>query len=202
MSLKKIILALLVLMFIGPGLFAQVESVPIKSKKAVFIPKLDVFWSTVVIADNFPTFFPLELEVNLPGPRLSINAIVSPWSQKSSTQIATTTSFTTIGGLGLRYYFRKKASMATSATGFFVEPQFFFRYEKSKTQVIGGALTEASGTDTGFFLAGGYQHAFFDLLYIQGRLSVGFPTVDFLESWGAGDKVTILPWIGVGIRLN
>jgi hypothetical protein len=92
--------------------------------------------------------------------------------------------------------------LATSATGFFVEPQFFFRYEKSKTQVIGGALTEMSSTETGLFLAGGYQHAFFDLLYIQGRLSVGFPTVDFLDSWGAGDKVTILPWVGVGIRLN
>ena len=203
MNLKKLLPALLVLIMVGTGLRAQEEVVPIKSKSAVFIPKLDVFWSTVVIADNFPTFFPVELELNLPGPSLSVNVIASPWWQTSSTQIATTKSFTAIGGLGLRYYFRKKEAMAASATGFFVEPQFFFRYARARTQEIGGPLTITNNTETGFFLSGGYQHSFAsEVLYLQGRLSVGVPTADFLSSWSVGDDVTVLPWIGVGIRVN
>lgn len=184
--------------------FAQLETVPIQKKRTLFIPKLDLFWTTVSIAksDTFSTFIPLELEMNLPGPRISFSVIVSPWASTFSTQTHTTNLFSTLGGLSFRYYFRKRESMAPSATGFFVEPQLFLYYESKSVQEIGGPLTEGNSLETGYFIAGGYQHVIGDRLFLQGRLSVGTGAqVDWLQKWRAG-SVYFLPWAGIGLRIN
>jgi hypothetical protein len=195
---------LFLLLFAFGTASAQLETVPIKKKKALLIPKLDLFWTAVSIAgsDTFSTFIPLELELNLPEPRISFSIMVSPWASTFSTQTHTTDLVTTLGGVSFRYYFRKRESMAPSATGFFVEPQLFLYYENKKVQEIGGPLTNSSSFESGFFVAGGYQHIIGDRLVLQGRLSVGSGAqVEWLRKWRAG-SVYILPWAGIGLRIN
>ncbi|MEM6272504.1 MAG: hypothetical protein AAF998_24040 [Bacteroidota bacterium] len=200
---KLLVLPFLLLSLAGP-LQAQPETVPIQKKSTLLIPKLDVFWTAVSIAqsDTFSTFIPVELEINLPSPRISFNITVAPWVSTFSTQTHTTDLVSTLGGLSFRYYFRKRTSLAPSATGFFAEPQLFLYYESKRVQEIGGALTNTSSLETGFFVAGGYQHVFADRIFVQGRLSVGTGAqVAWLRSWRVGE-VYLLPWLGVGLRIN
>lgn len=190
----------LCLLLTSGGLMAQ-ESSLIKNKKSRIIAKLDLYWSAVVIAENFPTFFPIEVEVNLPAPRLSINLIASPWVRTYSSQTRTYDEKSFSGGIGLRYY-PFKSAFPEAATGFFVEPQYLLRYTATEVDSLGVLTGTTKDFNSGFFLGLGYQHQFLDWLYLQGRVSVGTGRDDALKSYQAGTRLTVLPWIGIGIGLH
>lgn len=181
---------------------AQMEATSIQKKKTLIIPKIDAYWSSVVIAENFPSFFPLELEVNLPGSNISFNGMISPWASRFSSQTQTTRTISLITGLAFRYYFHGKDPLRAGATGFFIEPELFVNYEQGRIENIGGGgRTNNTRIETALMLGGGYQHAFWDRVYLQGRLSVGLANTEWLESYTIG-RLMVLPWVGVGIRLN
>lgn len=181
---------------------AQDTEVVIRKKSTIFIPKLDLFWAGVVIADGFPTFFPIELEVNFPLPRLSLTGIVSPWY--SSYQASETTKIkesSLIGGLGLRYY--AFPARGAGAQGLFVEPEFFLRRLKTihQERAVSSAplvTTTTTSYEMAALLGLGYQRRFFDRLYVQGRLSVGISDTGMLRRFKSGE-VLFLPWLGVGL---
>lgn len=180
---------------------AQDKEVEIREKATVFIPKLDLFWAGVVIADDFPTFFPLELEVNFPAPRISLTGIVSPWYENyQASETTRIKASSMIGGLGLRYYALPKAGAA--AQGFFVEPAFFLRRLKTVTTLQASStapriVTENTGYEMAAMVGLGYQYNFWGRLYAQGRLSVGISDTGMLKDFRSGE-VLFLPWLGLG----
>jgi hypothetical protein len=197
----KGIRAILVMCVLLAAVGVQAQQSLIKTKTTRIIAKLDLYWSAVVIAENFPTFFPLELEINLPKPRLSFEAVVSPWVRKYNTQTESTreTSFT--GGLGLRYYFLGNA-FPDAATGMFLEPEVFYQYNSSRTDSI---TLEPKITESSEWAAGGaigYQHVFLDWLYLQGRVSFLYGAGTAMPSYRVSDKFLILPWVGIGFGLH
>lgn len=173
----------------------------IRGKRTLWIPKLDLFWTGVVIAEDFPTFFPLELEVNIPNRRISLEFIVSPWVRSFNSQTTNTTETSLIGGFGLRYYL-KAGEVTTAAKGFFLEPQIFYRWQRTSVDpLVSDIKTVTTESDIGLMGAVGYQHIFWDKLFLQGRVSVGYTDTEILSSFRAG-SLAILPWVGLGFRVN
>jgi hypothetical protein len=197
-SLRAILF--LCLLLTSGGLMAQ-ESSLIKKKTTRIIAKLDLYWSAVVIAENFPTFFPVELEVNFPSPRFSVELIASPWGRTYSSQTRTYHETSFSGGIGLRYY-PFKSTFPDAATGFFVEPQYLMRYTSTDVDSLSVRTETVKDFSGGLFLGVGYQHQFLDWLYLQGRVSVGMGRDEALESYQVGTKLTVLPWVGIGIGLH
>ena len=200
--LKRIQVVFVLVIFFGIGTtFAQTITTPVRTKGAVFIPKLDLYWSTVVIIEDFPTFFPLELEVHLPSPHLSINVILSPWRRSFNSQTEFTTETSFFGGLGLRYYFKGTAP-EESASGLFIEPQIMYHYLRTTVDpIITNNITTTTLNELGYFVGVGYQRAIIEKLYLQGRVSVGFAETNSLQSYQVGENIMILPWVGLGFRL-
>lgn len=193
----------LFLMLASASLFAQQEP-RIRQKTMKVIPKLDLYWSAVMIADGFPSFFPVELELNFPGPRISAEFILSPWATTYRTQFSTTKEKSFSGGLGIRYYFLPN-KQAGAATGAFVEPQYLVRSVSQKTQYSFPPNTpdyEHVSSSGGFFLGLGYQHVFVDRIYLQARLSGGLGSGSELVSYRLGNNFLLLPWVGIGVNLN
>lgn len=173
----------------------------IRAKKTRIIAKVDLYWSGVVIADNFPAFFPLELEINLPKPRFSVEAIVSPWHRTFNTQATMNRETAFWGGVGLRYYFLRDV-FPGAATGLFVEPQVLMHWKHTLRDPIISPEETKTTLNLGYFVALGYQHALLDWLYLQGRCSVGFGSDPDLSRYTIGDALTILPWVGLGFGLH
>lgn len=200
MNRIRLLLSLGLLLLASMGLYAQ-EGDLLKAKSTRIIAKLDLYWSAVTIADNFPSFFPLELEINLPKPRLSVEAMISPWHRRFNTQTTSNAETVLWGGLGLRYYFFER-KFPDAATGFFLEPQVFCHYKRTYTDPIVSEPFSSSRFNLGYFIAVGYQHALLDWLYLQGRVSAGFGADDDMVSYSIGDQFMVLPWVGIGIGLH
>lgn len=194
-------LLLMGFMLMALGLQAQDAQSLIKTKTTHIVAKMDLYWAGVVIAENFPSFFPLELEINFPKPRLSAVAIVSPWYRPYNTQTKQYFETSFSGGVGLRYYPFKNA-FPESATGFFVEPELLTRFTSTRVDSIGEELERTSTLSLGPFIGIGYQHEFIDLLYLQARVSIGTGRDDALTSYQIGNNLTILPWVGFGIAIH
>lgn len=185
------------------SLQAQLDQVvQIRPKRTLWIPKIDLFWSGVVIAENFPTFFPLELEFNMPNTRFALTAIASPWAasyQASQTTYVTEASF--IGGLGLRFYALKSPKYA--GQGLFIEPQVFYRWHTMESKYQPSIATPEVVTNTkvqefAYMGALGYQHQFFHRFYAQARVSIGYGQTQILSKFQHGDLL-VLPWLGIGM---
>lgn len=197
--------ATLLVLLMGIAAVGQAQEVNlIRQKTTRIIAKVDLYWSAVMIAEGFPSFFPLELEVNFPSPRISAELILSPWATSYRTQFSTTKERSFTGGVGLRYY-PLKSKFPDAATGFFVEPQYLLRsvsqhttYSFPSTQPDFDHVSMSSG----FFLGLGYQHMFLDRIFLQARLSAGTGSGIELPSYRIGDNFMLLPWFGFGIGLH
>lgn len=206
-SLRLLVLSCL-LLGMGTAVFAQDQVVEIKPKRTLFVPKLDLFWASVVIAEDFPTFFPLEVECNLPSARLSISPIFSAWKETfTETSIANeqtrleTSSF--ILGVGVRYY--AALTKGVPGQGLFIEPQFFYRGGHTNQRFQANdftppVFTEYDTKETAFMGAVGYQHQFLRRLYVQGRVSFGYTDTAIMSGFrfGSSDQLMFLPWVGIG----
>jgi|GEM_PF-3388469 hypothetical protein len=201
MKITKILVLFGMMLGVGNVALAQNNISEIQTKHTLFIPKLDLFWAGVVIAENFPTFFPLELECNIPPLRLSISPIFSAWKEKFVVNEQTkqeSSSF--IAGVGIRYY--AALTKGVPGQGLFVEPQFFYRGTKGKTTFQANNFspiieTPSESKETAFMGAVGYQHVFLQKIHLQGRVSVGYSEGSFMKGFRK-DNLLFLPWIGIG----
>ncbi len=202
--MKNLRAALFVLLMgIAFGVQAQEVNL-IRQKTTRIIAKVDLYWSAVVIAEGFPSFFPLELEVNFPSSRFSAELILSPWATSYSTQFSVTKERSFAGGIGVRYY-PFKSKFPEAATGLFVEPQYLLRSVSTQTSYSFPPNTpdfDRVSMSSGFFLGLGYQHMFVDRLYLQARLSAGTGSGIELPSYRIGNNFMLLPWVGFGIGLH
>lgn len=203
-TMKRLRIVLLVL-FLAIGSIVQAQDLNlIRQKTTRIIAKVDLYWSAVVIAEGFPSFFPLELEVNFPSPRISAELILSPWITSYNDQFSNSREKSFAGGIGLRYY-PLKSKFPDAATGFFVEPQYLVRTVSTHTSFSYPPNTpdfDRVSTSSGFFLGLGYQHMFLDRIYLQGRLSAGMGSGAELPSYRVGNNLVLLPWFGFGIGLH
>lgn len=201
MKFLKQILLLFVLLGAVAG-YAQDQVLEIRPKRTLWIPKLDLFWAGAVIADEFPTFFPLELELNFPQARISVSGIFSPWFERfTASQNSSIARSTLIGGVGLRYY--AFGTQGVAGQGFFVEPQFFRRWNKEVFTLKANGSIIISETTTikneiAVMGAVGYQRHFGERFYAQGRVSVGYSDTEIMRGFRS-DKLLFLPWLGIGV---
>lgn len=199
--MKKIRTLLALCLLSAIGLWLPAQRSLIKVNRTRVIAKLDLYWSAVTIAENFPTFFPLAVEINAPKKRFSLEATISPGYRKFNTPTTINNQFSLWGGLGLRYYFLTPQDRA-AATGFFVEPQYFLHFKRSHTDPIVTAPQTTVDFNSGFFVGLGYQHVFWEWLYLQGRVSAGLGSDEDLSSYRVGNNLMVLPWVGIGIALH
>lgn len=173
----------------------------IKTGRTRVIAKVDLFWSAVTVADNFPTFFPIAVEVNSPKKRFSVEATFTAGYQKFNTQSTINNKFQTFAGIGGRYYFFTPQGKQP-ATGFFVEPQYFLHFKRTFRDPIITPAVVTKDFKSGFFVGLGYQHVFIDWLYLQGRVSVGLGSDEDLGRYQFTNRLMVLPWMGIGVALH
>ncbi len=201
MGMNQLRRALWIGLFLAIAMGMQAQRSFIKTGRTRVIAKVDLFWSAVTVADNFPTFFPLAVEVNLPKKRFSIEATFTAGYQKFNTQSTINNKFQTFTGLGGRYYFFTPQGKQP-ATGFFVEPQYFLHFKRTFRDPIITPAVVTKDFNSGFFVGLGYQHVFIDWLYLQGRVSVGLGSDEDLGRYQYSSRLMVLPWMGLGVALH
>lgn len=201
MNKIRSLLVLCLLLAMGSGLHAQHRRF-VKQPPVRIIAKADVYWSAVSLMNNFPAFFPLELEINATKPGFSFEMIASPGFTKYNTQTSINSSRSLWGGVGLRYYFLNNL-IVKGGTGPFVEAQYLFHVKRTYRNPITSPATVFWTHHSGPFLAVGYQVAVKDRIFFQGRLSFGYAADDDLYHYQVLQrKFTVLPWLGLGLVLH